>query len=255
MAFENVKISSAIWKNSGLRYVLMPHMVQGVHVQARSIPIASRPPTPGLQLRQSPGASSPPQPQTDFRHYQQSAPAQPSAQTLPPKLPQAFRPLPPEAWPEIWQFQLHKTSPGLFAWTYWHLGEDLLAGKKTQPDDISAKERATRSGIMRNILHELAHPAGTHTFWPPYLDASAQTSPILFWSGLHSLGCRGVIIFGSQAARFLIPRPGLKPLQQLRENGFQVWIMRDLAALSQSHEEYSRALAFLKRMLQIFIRR
>jgi len=231
----------------------MPHDAMGIPASApaaRSRHVNSMPPAPpaGAQWRRE-------RSQNAARPIDSSVTVQPSGAS-----PQAniFRPLPFEKWPAIWQEQFHKMKKGFFGWTYWNLGADLLAARNgcTSADNEQARARKARGQVMARLLRELGHPAGTHTFWPPYLEMSddATPQPELFWSGLKLLGCRGVIIFGSRAARALIPRPGLHPLQQLREKSFQVWIMKDLSSIEHDQAHYARMLILLKETLKKFIR-
>lgn len=253
MAFEDVSPAAAIWQGSGLRYILMPQggnigKMTGRGVERRApVNLAS-----SVFNLKSP-AGTPCGARNGLCHAAKSV-ASPSA-TASQKT--VFTPLPFVEWPAVWQEQFQRTKKGLFGWTYWDLGSDLLtAHDKGVLSEARAQAKNERARVMGRLLRELGHPSGTHTFWPPYLELTdeGEPKPELFWSGLKLLGCRGVIIFGSRAARTLIPKPGLRPLQQLRQNGFQVWIMKDLSGLEQDQEHYARMLIFLKETLRVFIR-
>lgn len=260
MAFEYVSPAAASWQSYGLRHILVSCNVLERQKTAFAAPekMAARPAPQGARpASQAPGQN----PAWNRGNYKAAQPAPkqtpPAPQAVQAPRPAAFRPLPLEKWPAIWKSQLDSSRKGLFGWTYWNLGVDLLAGKNGAPAQAqeAARARQFRSQVMGRILRELGHPSGTHTFWPPYLEMTDEGTPQpeFFWSGLKYLGCRGVIIFGSRAARALIPRQGLRPLQQLRINGFIVWIMRDLTTIEQDKEEYGKMLVQLKSTFNIFM--
>lgn len=242
MAFEIVNPVCALWQATGLRYLI-------AQSEPAKTPTASAAPRPAIP-RPQPVASA-----TEvFRQRQPDTtpppePVQPTVEKAP-----AFKPVAVESWPAIWQEQFQKTRRGLFAWTYWTLGDDLLAARGL----CQAKEgKAKRSQLMQTLLRELGHPAGTHTFWPAHLDNSAEpvASPEIFWSGVKALGCRGVIIMGSNAASKLMPQKGLRPLQQWRLYGQIVWILNDLDRIELHSDNFQRVLLFLKQAMKPFIRR
>ena len=184
----------------------------------------------------------------------QTAPSQPApgvqanAASGPP-----WKPLPPHVWPAPWRQQLEKSRPGLVLWTYWHLGLDLC--------DPQAEGRLERRAFLQKLLQDLAHPAGTHTFWPagmpvapedrtPGTDQSLVPHADAFWSGTSRLGARGVVVMGSAAVKALGLPPGLRPLQQTRYRGHMVWVLWDVDYLQREDQRYASMLAFLQQSLR-----
>ncbi|MBD5627538.1 MAG: hypothetical protein HDQ90_08710 [Desulfovibrio sp.] len=159
------------------------------------------------------------------------------------------------------------TRPGRVAWTYWALGQDLAAGAaKDAPDGEEAQARAVRRAFLARLLRDLAHPAGTHTFWPaclPQVLAGAPQSggeaPFAahadaFWSGAAHLGCRAVIVMGSAAVRALGLPARSRPLAQLRWLGQLVLVLWDVDALAGDEARYAPTLAFLRQGLAPAVR-
>ena len=167
--------------------------------------------------------------------------------------------------PEPWGSRLAATRPGRVAWTYWALGQDLAAGKGA-PDGEEAQARAARRAFLARLLRDLAHPAGTHTFWPaclPPMPAGAAQSggeaafaahADAFWSGAAHLGCRAVIVMGSAAVRALGLPARSRPLAQLRWLGQLVLVLWDVDALAGDEARYAPTLAFLRQGLAPAVR-
>ena len=164
-----------------------------------------------------------------------------------------WKPLPPHVWPAPWRQQLEKTRPGLVLWTYWNLGLDLC--------DPQAEGRLERRGFLQKLLQDLAHPAGTHTFWPagmpaapedrtPGTDEGLVPHADAFWSGTSRLGARGVVVMGSAAVKALGLPPGLRPLQQTRYRGHMVWVLWDVDYMQREDQRYASMLAFLRQSLR-----
>ena len=164
-----------------------------------------------------------------------------------------WKPLPPHVWPAPWRQQLEKTRPGLVLWTYWNLGLDLC--------DPQAEGRLERRGFLQKLLQDLAHPAGTHTFWPagmpaapedrtPGTDEGLVPHADAFWSGTSRLGARGVVVMGSAAVKALGLPPGLRPLQQTRYRGHMVWVLWDVDYMQREDQRYASTLAFLRQSLR-----
>lgn len=164
-----------------------------------------------------------------------------------------WKPLPPHVWPAPWRQQMEKTRPGLVLWTYWSLGLDLC--------DPQAKGRLERRAFLQKLLQDLAHPAGTHTFWPagmpsapedrtPGMDEGLMPHADAFWSGTSRLGARGVVVMGSAAVKALGLPPGLRPLQQTRYRGHMVWVLWDVDYMQREDQRYASMLAFLRQALR-----
>ena len=191
-----------------------------------------------------------------------------------------WKPLAPDTWPAPWRRQLEKTRPGLVLWTYWNLGLDLC--------NAQTQGQMERRGFLQKLLQDLAHPAGTHTFWPaslpgedgaepavppvaepavppvapygspPAISTAAPSAPEdslvphadAFWSGASRLGARGVVVMGSAAVKALGLPSGLRPLQQARYRGHMVWVLWDVDYLQREDQRYASMLAFLRQALR-----
>lgn len=181
----------------------------------------------------------------------------PAAQTSGSRL---WKPLAPDVWPTPWRKQLERTRPGLVLWTYWNLGLDL--------SNARAEGQMERRTFLQKLLQDLAHPAGTHTFWPAGLpeegDARPAAPPVAsaaredglvphadaFWSGASRLGARGVVVMGSAAVKALGLPSGLRPLQQARYRGHMVWVLWDVDYMQREDQRYASMLAFLRQALR-----
>ncbi|MFT4300313.1 MAG: hypothetical protein QM579_01020 [Desulfovibrio sp.] len=286
MAFAYVNPLSALWQRRGLSSLLMP---QGFDAFAAPQPESvARPPVRGAaggtatayagrqgarpeasgqagqtgpagQTGQAGQAARPP--------HRAAQPSQGAARTAPSGIAprteatapetasdsRLWKPLPPHVWPAPWRQQLEKTRPGLILWTYWNLGLDL--------SDPQAEGRLERRGFLQKLLQDLAHPAGTHTFWPAGLPAAPedrtpdQEDALMphadaFWSGASGLGARGVVVMGSAAVKALGLPPGLRPLQQTRYKGHMVWVLWDVDYMQREDQRYASMLAFLRQALR-----
>ena len=170
--------------------------------------------------------------------------------------------MPPHVWPAPWRDLLGQTRPGHIVWTYWSLGPDIR--------DPATPGRAQRRAFLQRLLHDLGHPAGTHTFWPVCLPPDPDAlppvpedtalgalektppapayapAPDVFWSGARQLRARGVVVLGSVAGQAAGLPGGLRPLQQLRHRGQLVWVLWDVENLLAQEQRYASMLAFLR---------
>lgn len=190
-----------------------------------------------------------------------SRPARPMASTAPAPAPAAVPPLallPADQWPALWQERLRKTAPAAVLWTYWALGEDMCVRPNPQ-----------RRALLQRLLGDLGHPAGTHSFWPAAMPAampvdsamtdsenpqesSLQANAAVFWSGVHALKARALVVMGSPAIKALNLPPRLRPFQQTRHNGRLVIVLRDVDFLAQETHRYDAVKEFLKQALAPF---
>lgn len=179
--------------------------------------------------------------------------ANPSVSRPAPPADRLWQPTPVMDWPAEWRQFLQLTPKALFAWTYLGLGKDIIDSKN--PALRRDLQRQARSQLLGSMLSDLAHPAGTHTFWPMSLDGTVSETGIdMFWSGASALGCRGVLILGSPAAWALVPRKDLRPLMQFRHHGQLVWIIDDPNRLCEQPLAYARVLEFLRSGMQLVLR-
>jgi len=123
------------------------------------------------------------------------------------------------AWPADWQERLKKTRGAPVIWTYWELGCDLCGEPEPK-----------RRDLLRDLLKELAHPPGTHSFWPLSLPRQGEdgeqvleaNAPI-FWEGIRLLHGRAVVIMGAETVLRALALPDrlltMCPFQQVRYQG------------------------------------
>ncbi|WP_291438713.1 hypothetical protein [Desulfovibrio sp.] len=303
MAFAHVNPLTALWQRRGLSCLLMPEgfdafaprraesaatppvrsreeqprygsaarqpaHAQGVQGGAKapgSPDRQSRPEGQGSSFRQaaapSRGQGAPPSPvqEQGSGHRPAPVPAE-GGQSAQPSGSRLWKPLTPDLWPTPWRRQLEKTRPGLVLWTYWNLGLDLC--------NAQAEGQMERRGFLQKLLQDLAHPAGTHTFWPASLPDEGGAEPAVppavpaaredglaphadaFWSGASRLGARGVVVMGSAAVKALGLPSGLRPLQQARYRGHMVWVLWDVDYMQREDQRYASMLAFLRQALR-----
>ena len=296
MAFALINPVNAIWQQRGLNCLLMPEGFDAFAAREAAAPapapVRRQPADPqrAAQRRAQPEATRPAwerprrpqegQPSAAQGEQRASQPtprpernaAQPTAATRAataaatgaspaedagPAAP--WLPLPPHVWPTPWQARLQQTRPGPVLWTYWNLGADLC--------DPQAPGRQERRQFLQRLLHDLGHPAGTHTFWPSCLPPDADALPSMqaqtggyvpnadvFWSGARQLQARGVVVMGSAAASAVGLPGGLRPPQQIRHRSKLVWVLWDVDNLLDSDQRYASMLALLRDALRRFLR-
>lgn len=256
MAFANVSQEASIWLNMGLRYLLSPvNLPPGAGLLGPAPAMAPRPPQAGTPNGGHGAESSckePPRRPLRTQATEKVAERENSVQM--PKI-QNWHPLPLEKWPANWRNHLEGTKKGKIAWTYWTLGHDL---QKDAPESGQQKDgRQLRSSFLRKLFKDLGLPPGTHTFWPPTLPGGPM-DPVaereIFWSGLSHLGSRAAIIFGSEAAKHLLPEESLRASLNLRKYGQLIWVLWDIDALAASPAKYSMLHNFLRAALSPFYR-
>lgn len=240
MAFEDLSLIGRLWRNHGLLNVLLPYDAPRTSPVSPKHAASSRPKT------SAPAAENSRSFTVATKNSPQVAKEKPQPQ---------LQILPTEAWPEVWRTMLSATKKGLFAWTYLGLGQDLHDAKKPGGDAAREKQRLARGNFLRRLLADLGHPAGTHTFWPLDMPVDKGNMPRgdIFWSALQLLGCRGVVVMGSAAAKIIVPDEKLKPLMQLRKHGMFIWILRDIDDLTNAPEKYAPVPAFLRKAFTPFV--
>lgn len=290
MAFALVNPVNALWQQRGLTCLLMPQgfdafAAQEAAADVRPQPSAQAAPRQAQAGTAHPGWQRPKRgdgqqhaaPQRAQRpnvpNAQQSSPTPhaPTSQASGAHVPDGahastqdaghaapWLPLPPHVWPAPWQARLKQTRPGPVLWTYWNLGADLC--------DPQAPGRQERRLFLQRLLHDLGHPAGTHTFWPSCLPPDAEAAPMqaqasgyapnadVFWSGAGQLQARGVVVMGSAAASAVGLPGGLRPPQQVRHRSKLVWVLWDVDNLLHSDQRYASMLALLRDALRRFVR-
>lgn len=253
MAFADLSFAAALWQGRGLRYLAAPVDLPPELSLCAAPPPAARPAVTSGRAPRPAGrdAAEERRPQRPQRRPREQAPPSPGTGAR-------WRPLPQTELPEPWRRRLAATRPGLVAWTYWNLGPDLAAASDTGQEEGGAEARAARRAFLGRLLRDLAHPAGTHTFWPACLPEGAAPDAAepsfaphadAFWSGAVHLGCRAVIVMGSAAVRALGLPATVRPLGQLRWRGQLVLVLRDVDALAQDMTRYGPTLAFLRQGL------
>ena len=269
MAFADLNPLGALWQGHGLRCLLLPEDAppacsfcaepglrtaqprRAAVPAARSVQPARQGSRPARQMASAaPEGSAPEQRESARAGERETTPAANAHGG------ERWRPLPPHVWPAPWRGRLAATRPGLVVWTYWNLGRDLCGAQDEQ--------RQARRAFLQRLLGDLGHPAGTHTFWPACLPrGDADDAPDAenyaphadaFWSGVSTLGARGVVVMGSAAAKALALPGGLRPLQQTRHRGHLIWVLWDVEYLLHEEQRYGAMLAFLRQALRHVIR-
>ena len=257
MAFADLSLVAALWRGRGLRWLA---------ASADLPPELSLTSQPGqtAQQRAAPPANGATQPGAGVRRNavrdvaQEQRPAEAKRQQAKPTADNGarWRPLAPDALPEAWRSRLSATRPGRVAWTYWGLAQDIAAaaGNAAQAE-AEVQARSQRRDFLARLLRDLAHPAGTHTFWPSCqpakADAESEAQALFlpdveaFWSGLVHLRCRAVIVMGSAAARALALPDSARPFGLLRWRGHLVLVLAEVDALAEDAAQYSSILAFI----------
>ena len=158
----------------------------------------------------------------------------------------------PALWSPAWQERLKKTRSAPVVWTYWELGRDLCG----EPD-------SKRRELLRELLQDLAHPPGTHSFWPLALpgqgvdeEQALQANAPVFWEGVRLLHGRAVVIMGSQALRSLaLPDRllELRPFQQVRHQGSLLIVLPSPDMLIRESQRIQALREFLRQALAPFV--
>ena len=159
-------------------------------------------------------------------------------------------------WSPLWRERLQKTKKAPVLWTYWNLGHDLCGNP-------CPKRRA----LLRELLDELGHAPGTHSFWPLAMPGGQGTElvarPELFWSGVRLLESRAVVVMGLPALQALeLARTGdngdsgdgpgkLCPFQLKRYQGRLLVVLPAPELLVESLE-HKQLYAFLRQALAPF---
>ena len=157
----------------------------------------------------------------------------------------------PALWPAAWQERLEKTRSAQVIWTYWELGRDVCGA----PDPH-------RRELLKELLQGLAHPPGTHSFWPLALPASDEegeqeltaNAPV-FWEGVRLLHSRAVVVMGSQARDSLALPDSmreLRPFRQVRYQGRQLILLHSPDILIQEPQRIQALQEFLRQALAPF---
>ena len=230
------------WHMAGVDYVLADHDLPpelSLCSEGQKPPAAAAPPAGRAQPQHAAPAHQQRRPAPQ-RPAAQTAEARPAPAAASPKTADA---LPPQQWPAPWQERLHATRPGHVLWTYWALGEDLCG-----------TPNPARRDMLRRLLADLAHPAGTHCFWPVALPGEDGLMPNgeVFWAAAGLLKARAIVVMGSPAVKVLGLPAGLRPFQQTRHRGKLIVVLRDMDALAEEQQHYESVRAFLKEALAPF---
>jgi hypothetical protein len=243
-------------KQAGLEYLLFDEaQAQAIRGSGREAAVKPESPDSGRVVsRQPPSAQAARAPAGDMQLARdsqvlyQGAPPRPAAKTphAPPNPP---NPPNPADWPADWQERLKKTRPAPVVWTYWELGRD-----------VSGVPDAKRRDLLQDLLKDLSHPPGTHSFWPLALpgpdgeqELSANTP--VFWEGVRLLQSRAVVVMGSKALYALALPAGmreLRPFRQVRHQGRQLIVLHSPDMLIQEPQRLQALGEFLRQALAPF---
>jgi hypothetical protein len=225
MAFETLDFHGALWRGQGIDWLLLPDEP----AQPWFVPAARQRPVSSC-ARQKPG------PARQKKDQQQDTAG-----------PAVWRPVPPKHWPACWQERLAATKRGRVVWTYRELGEDICR----KPD-------ARRRDFFQRLIADLAHPAGTHTFFPACLP-QAGTRPVssavtrdagIFWSALRQLGARGVLVMGAGALKILGLEKDMPLWDMARKHDFFAWRLPEADVVVNDEKLYFTLLEFLRSALR-----
>ena len=157
----------------------------------------------------------------------------------------------PVDWPLVWQERLKKTRVAPVVWTYWELGLDLCG----TPDP-------KRREFLQDLLKDLAHPPGTHSFWPVSLPGQGgdggqqlEANAPVFWEGVKLLRCRVVMIMGPQVLHALaLPDRmlAMRPFQQHRYQGRLLVVLPAPETFIQEPQRIQALREFLRQALAPF---
>ena len=249
------------WQQGGVDYLLavgdLPPELSLCRSPAAPSPGSTPQPMPKNAPRRAPEERAAAAPASSFAARRAAAaatrPEAPPRRSAPPAETASVAPpqhlLPPDHWPRLWQERLAATHPAPVLWTYWALGEDLYGS----PDPA-------RRALLRRLLADLAHPTGTHCFWPAALPPSRgqhdlEANTEVFWSGVDLLKARALVVLGSPAVAALKLPPRLQPFHQTRHNGRLVIVLRDPDILAREAHHYDAVREFLRQALAPFGRR
>jgi hypothetical protein len=239
-------------KQAGLEYVLFDEaQAQAIRSRAREAARPSEAPVARPRVSPSlPAERTQRNPARDMRQKNgfQMPPREISPQPEA-KAPQAAPD--PAGWPAVWQDRLRKTRRAPVVWTYWELGRDLCG----VPDP-------KRRELLQALLKDLAHPPGTHSFWPLALpgqggdgEQKLEANASVFWAGVRLLHSRVVMIMGPQALPSLaLPDRllAMLPFQQARHQGRLLIVLPSPDEFIQEARRIQSLREFLRQALAPF---
>lgn len=237
MASGNMNPFARSWTRRGLQYLLR---TESVEPESSLMPEHSQEGAEAFELP----AQEPPRPMAVGQQGNDTPSTPPQKTASPPTHHAAiWKELPPESWPAQWQTRLKAARKGKVVWTYWELGKDM--------SNVEDPAKEKRKRFLGKLLKDLAHPAGTHIFWPMALPSPGDTNSYeaddtLFWSGARTLGASAVVVMGEAAATALAFPKKILPKRQLVFRGFLVWAIEDMERLIAEPSHYAMTLAFLR---------
>jgi len=214
-------------KQAGLEYLLADE------ARAHALPMARVPQGLARDMQETGVAQALPREASSRQETQAAAPA-------------------PAEWPVAWQAHLRKTRAAPVVWTYWELGLDVCG----TPDP-------KRRELFQELLKDLAHPPGTHSFWPVALPGEEgqaagklEANVPIFWEGVRLLHSRAVMLMGSQALRALALSDrmrAMRPFQQRHYQGRLLIVLPSPDALIQEARRIQALREFLRQALAPFV--
>lgn len=229
MAFETLNPLAALWLGHGLRYLIRTEEAEFAESASRR----SEVPIQGSQTWKKPMAATSTRRQSGENGADACKQSEAQAPPAQGRTGQTWQPLPQDAWPKVWQDLFAKTRRGLIAWTYPELGRDLLSTSQADMETEESARRAARSKVLQGLVSALKNPAGTHTFWPCFLDSRLE--PELFWSGARALGCRGVIILGTDCAAALLGSSQIRAFVTRIFRTHKVMVLKGISGLFENN--------------------
>ncbi len=155
--------------------------------------------------------------------------------------------VPMEQWPHTWQERFRQTKPARVVWTYDTLGHDLCGQASN-----------TRRELLRDILKDLGHPSGTHSFWPISLPDGNEpqnliTNVPVFWAGVRQLEARVLIVLGQSAATTLGYQAYDAPFKEFKSQDKLVFLTRDIETLIKKDHSYTLIIQYLRSHLRQYL--
>jgi len=233
-------------KQAGLEYLLVGE-AQALTIRNGEQEAARQPAFPGVGPRAAKSSPAARALRESAQDRQGKNPAHALPCEAPPCLETQDAAPAPSKWPAAWQERLSKTRVAPVVWTYWELGLDVCGAADPK-----------RRELLRELLTDLAHPPGTHSFWPVALpgEGGLEANAPVFWEGVRLLRSRAVVVMGSQDLLRALALPdrlvAMRPFQQLRYKGRLLIVLPPPATLIQEARRIQGLREFLRRALAPF---
>ncbi|MBO4318429.1 MAG: hypothetical protein J5855_09190 [Mailhella sp.] len=119
-------------------------------------------------------------------------------------------------------------------------------------DDLTGNVDPERQLLVRSLIKDLAHPVGTHYFWPFRL-SGRDPEPAMFWAGVSLAAPRIALIMGEEAWEALVPGKKLPVFGIDMRKRLHVIRLFGTAEMPPGSNNYKAALAFLRVYLRFAV--